>query len=72
MKKHEIPVFFACDDNYIPFLGTALHTMIKNASKDYHYKAIVLNAGIKDETVINRPDKLTFNVCVIEFTNVAH
>jgi lipopolysaccharide biosynthesis glycosyltransferase len=48
MKK-EIPIFFACDDNYIPFLGTAIHTLIKNASKDYHYRAIVLNAGIKEE-----------------------
>lgn len=46
MKKHEIPIFFACDDNYIPFLGTALHTLIKNASSEYHYKIIVLSGGI--------------------------
>lgn len=41
MKK--IPIFFACDDNYIPFLGTALHTLIKNASKEYLYEIIVLS-----------------------------
>ncbi len=46
MKK-EIPIFFACDDNYIPLLGTALHTLIKHASKDYNYTVIVLNAGLK-------------------------
>jgi lipopolysaccharide biosynthesis glycosyltransferase len=48
MKK-EIPIFFACDDNYIPFLGTALHTIVRNASKEFHYRAIVLNAGINEE-----------------------
>lgn len=70
MKKHEIPVFFACDDNYIPFLGTALHTMIKNASKDYHYKAIVLNAGIKEENK-NRIHALENENLTIEFFNIS-
>lgn len=44
---NEIPIFLACDDNYIPFLGTALHTLIKNANKDYHYRAIILSNGLK-------------------------
>ena len=46
MKK-EIPIFFACDDNYIPLLGNALYTLLKHASEDYHYTVIVLNAGLK-------------------------
>ena len=32
-----IPVFFAVDEVYIPFLSVALKSLIDNASKDYHY-----------------------------------
>ena len=49
-KKLEIPIFFSSDDNYVPFLTVALHSMIENASKDYNYKIIVLNSELKDES----------------------
>lgn len=68
MRK-EIPIFFACDDNYIPFLGTALHTLIKNASPTYDYKAIVLNAGIKSENQ-KRIKALEQNNLKVEFFNI--
>jgi lipopolysaccharide biosynthesis glycosyltransferase len=50
MKNLQIPVFFACDDNYIPFLGVALSSMKENANKDYRYRIIVLNEGLKEIT----------------------
>ena len=31
-NKNIIPVFFAVDDGYIPFLGIALKSLIDNAS----------------------------------------
>ena len=33
----EIPIFFAIDDQYIPFLAVALKSLIENANKDYKY-----------------------------------
>ncbi len=48
-KYKEIPVFFACDDNYIPLLGVAIHSLIKNSSPIYHYNIYVLNSGLKEE-----------------------
>lgn len=45
MKKPIIPIFFASDDNYIPLMSVAITSMIKNASKDYDYQIIVLNAN---------------------------
>ena len=30
-----IPIFFATDDNYIPFLDVAIGSLIENSSKDY-------------------------------------
>ena len=37
-----IPIFFAIDDNYAPFLGVALSSLIENASKDNKYKIHVI------------------------------
>ena len=49
-EKLEIPIFFSTDDNYVPFLTVALHSMIENASKDYNYRIIVLNSELKGES----------------------
>ncbi len=46
-----IPIFFSTDDNYIPFLDVAISSLIKNASKDYSYRIIVLNTGLSPENV---------------------
>ena len=48
-KDSVIPIFFATDDNYIPFLEVALRSLIENASVEYKYKVHVLNTGLKEE-----------------------
>lgn len=45
----EIPVFFSTDDNYIPYLDVAIGSLITNASKEYKYRIIVLNTGLRPE-----------------------
>ena len=42
--RKEIPIFFSTDDNYVPFLTVALHSIVENASKEYDYK-INANTG---------------------------
>jgi len=49
--NREIPIFFTADDNYIPYLDVAISSLIANASKDYFYRIIVLNTGIRTENV---------------------
>ena len=46
--KQIIPVFFACDDNYAPLLGTAIKSMLINASKNYFYNVHVLCTGFNE------------------------
>lgn len=46
-----IPIFFSTDDNYVKFLDVAIRSLIKNASKEYKYKIIVLNTGLKSENI---------------------
>lgn len=49
--RKEIPIFFSTDDNYVPFLTVALHSIVENASKEYDYKIIILNSELKEESV---------------------
>ncbi len=47
-KKGVIPIFFATDDNYLPFLAVTLQSMYENSSRDYDYKMYVLHSGISE------------------------
>lgn len=50
MKSNkEIPIFFAVDDGYIPFLAVALRSLIDNSSKDNFYLIKVLHTNINDD-----------------------
>ena len=44
-----IPIFFAVDDGYIPFLAVTLKSMLSNASNNYNYDIKVLYTSISDE-----------------------
>lgn len=48
-KDSVIPIFFAIDNNYVPFLAVALESIQANCSKDYQYEIYILNNGINDE-----------------------
>lgn len=43
-NKPVIPIFFASDDNYVPFLAVTLYSLEQNADMNYHYDIKVLNA----------------------------
>lgn len=68
--KTEIPIFFSSDDNYIPFLDVAISSLIKNASKEYQYRLIVLHTGLKQENInlILQNQRCGFN---IEFVDIS-
>ncbi len=46
-----IPIIFAVDDNYAPFLAVTLKSIAKKSSKDKLYKIFVLNAGLNEDVV---------------------
>lgn len=47
--REKIPIFFSCDDNYIPCLAVAIRSIIENASKSYTYNIHVLNTSISEK-----------------------
>ena len=48
-NKGVIPIFFATDDNYLPFLAVTLESLRENSSKEYLYKIYVLHSGVNPE-----------------------
>lgn len=48
-NRKEIPVFFAVDDGYCPFLAVAIQSLLDNSSEEYFYLIKILNTDISDE-----------------------
>ncbi len=69
MNRKEIPIFFSIDDNYIPFFTVAAYSIMDNASKEYSYKFIILNNGLKkaNEEKLKKLENENFK---IEFVDV--
>ncbi|MBO4421791.1 MAG: 1-acyl-sn-glycerol-3-phosphate acyltransferase [Clostridia bacterium] len=49
MNRKEIPVFFACDDNFVKFTLVSLYSIKQHARRDYDYKIYVLHTGITEK-----------------------
>ena len=67
----EIPIFFAIDDQYTPFLAVALKSLIDNASKDYKYLIKVLHTNVK-ENHMKQIQKYESKNVDIEFVDLSY
>ncbi len=68
--KEIIPVFFATDDNYVPYLAVALQSMIDNASKDYIYNIHILATSLSDSNkdCLNKFNSQNVNLNIVDVT----
>lgn len=57
-KQNVVPLFFAVDDQYVPYLAVALRSIMDNASREYNYKAYILVDEVSDES-----RKTIFDMC---------
>lgn len=44
-----IPIFYACDDNFIKYTVVSLTSMIENASREHQYRIYVLHTNASEE-----------------------
>ncbi|MFA6874872.1 MAG: hypothetical protein WCR16_04635, partial [Bacilli bacterium] len=49
MNKEIIPVFYACDDRFLPYTIVSMKSLIENASKDREHIVYILNSGLTEE-----------------------
>ncbi len=68
-KREIIPIFFAVDDNYVPYLTVAISSLIDNSSERYNYHINVLIERLSPENVSILEAMQTENV-KIDFVNV--
>lgn len=69
-QKEEIPIIFAVDDNYIPFLDVTLRSIKTNASKNFRYIINVLNTGLSGDKV-DKVKMLESEDFVINFCDIS-
>ena len=71
--KGEIPIFFSCDDNYIPFLAVTLESLEKNASKNYKYVIKVLHSNTinkeNQQRILGEYSVGNFNIEFVDISN---
>lgn len=59
-----IPIFFAVDDCYIPFLAVGLRSLIDHSSEEYEYLIKILNTNVSEENKkkIKKYEKENINI----------
>ncbi len=47
-NKEIIPIFYAADENYLPYLIVSLSSLKENANKEYQYNVYILTTGLSE------------------------
>ena len=67
----EIPVFFAVDDGYIPFLAVSLQSLIDNSSDENKYAIKILYTNVSEENIlkIKKYEKENVSIEFVDLNN---
>ena len=52
MNREVLPIFYAVDDDYLPFLAVSIHSLISNSSPNYDYYIKILYTNISEKNII--------------------
>lgn len=67
--KPVIPIFFSTDNNYAPFLGVAIQSIVENASRAYDYRIYVLTTDLSFSNRLRIRASAT-GLATVSFVNV--
>ena len=67
-EKLEVPVFFASDKNYVPYLTVAVKSLVNKASNDNDYKIYILSSDLKESDIeeIKQCEKETVEISIVD------
>ena len=71
MDKKVIPIVYALDDKFVPFLSVSIQSILENGDNQNFYKFYVLNQGI-DKSNIEKLGVYNTENSSVEFINVLH
>lgn len=70
-KKGIVPIFFATDNKYLPFLAITLESIWENSSREYDYEMYVLNSGVDEEykeKILRYNERECFHIQFVDVT----
>ncbi len=70
-KKGIVPIFFATDNKYLPFLSITLESIWENSSREYDYEMYVLHSGVDkdyEEKILRYNEKSGFHIQFVDVT----
>ena len=70
MNKQNIPIFFAVDDGYLPFLAVVMQSLIDNSSKENIYDIKILFTKISNENQYKIKNRYESDNVKIEFVDL--
>lgn len=70
-RNNTIPIFFAVDDGYIPFLAVAIESILAHASKENYYIIKILYTNISDKNK-RKIKKYENDILNIEFVDLTY
>lgn len=70
-ERKTIPIFFSCDDNYIPFLAVTIKSIIDNANSFDIYNLYVLNTGLSETSkeILKKNETENISVQFVDLTD---
>lgn len=70
-RNNIIPIFFACDDNFVKYTMVSMRSIMDNASKEYQYVIHILNTNICDEMkkAVMDMENENFTICFEDVTD---
>jgi len=67
-----IPIILASDEYYVPYMATAMQSVMENASKEQKYIFIILHKALKEDSLEKLKQQVsTYSNFSIEFINVS-
>lgn len=71
-NKNNIPVVFSSDNNYAPYLGVVIQSLIMNSSKQYNYDIIILERNLSEINKLKIKSLAVSGNISIRFVNISH
>lgn len=69
--RKKVHLLFAVDDNYVPFLMTAIKSIADHSSNNYTYDITIINEGLKEQSKKNIKNVTQRKNFVIHFFNIS-
>ena len=66
-QAKRIPIFWACDNNFVKYTVVSLKSVMSNASREYKYRAYILHIDIEEEMQekIKAMSEEFFDICFV-------